>query len=632
VLDRFLRALGVSAEALPTDMDEQAALYRSQLVGRRALVVLDNAFSAEQVRPLLPGSSTCAVVVTSRRRLTELEGVHRLDLDTMDPDDALDFLSKLAGRRRVEAEPEAAGDIVQLCGCLPLALRIAGGRLQARSTWSISWLAARLADERTRLSELKVENLEVRASFEFSYRDLDTPTARMFRRLGLIAGPDLAAGVAAVLTDSTNEEAAAILEALADAHLLEPAPVTGRYRFHDLLRLYARERVQAEDEDRDRDAALRRMLQWYLETAHAAAGLLDPGRRLLHESPRRPASAVFLTREEALSWLEMERVNLVAAVHQAANRSFHQVAWQLADALWGFFQLRKHWADWQDTHQIGLAAAREAHDPEAEAWMLTGLGAPHWELHEYDEAIGYHEQALAICQQIGNLWGEGRALGNLGIAYQSLQQFDRAIGYYEHALAIYQQIGERRGEYINLINLGEAHQGLRQFDRAIGYYEQALAICQQIGERRGESLVFLNYGETSRGLERFDQAIEYYQQALEICREAQDRYREAEALDGLGEACRALGSFEKAIAYFREALDIRRETEDRYGEGMTLNHLGLALQRLHGTDAARPCWREALAIFTDLGAPEADEIRTHLEGEPGTNAGSAGSSPNWACA
>jgi hypothetical protein len=240
-LDRLLRALGVAAEALPQDVDEQAALYRSLLAGRRALVVLDNASSTDQVRPLLPGSPTCLTLLTSRQRLAALEGALPLDLDVMDSSDALHLIRKLAGPERVHAEPEAADAIVEMCGSLPLALHIAGSRLRARPAWTLAWLAGRLADERIRLRELRVEDLEVRASFALSYRGLDGRAAQMFRRLGLVAGPDFAAGGAAALSDCPSEEAEALLEDLMDAHLLEAAPTPGRYRFHDLIRLYARE-------------------------------------------------------------------------------------------------------------------------------------------------------------------------------------------------------------------------------------------------------------------------------------------------------------------------------------------------------------------------------------------------------
>jgi tetratricopeptide (TPR) repeat protein len=574
VLDRFLRALGVAAEALPTDVDEQSALYRSLLSGRRALVVLDNASSKEQVLPLLPGSPTCLVLLTSRRRLAALEGALPLDLDIMDPSDARDFLRKLAEPRRVDAEPEAAHAIVALCGHLPLALSIAGRRLGARPDWSLTWLAERLADEQTRLKELKVEDLEVRASFAFSYQDLDAPAARMFRRLGLVAGPDFATGVATVLADSSPREAEELLEDLADAHLLEAARTPGRYRFHDLLRLYAREQLQAEEDDQDRDGAVRRMLAWYLDTARAAAPGVDPGRRLLpRDETGGRAEPLFATHVQALAWLEAERANLVATTHQAAESGFHTIAWQLPNALMGFFYLRRHWDDWQETHKVGLTAARAAHNRQAEAWTLTSLGNAYRDLRRSEEAIDCQQQALAICRELGDRWGEGLALNSLGAIYDDLQRPDKAIDCHQAALPIFREVGYRRNEGITLHNLGEACRRLRHLDEAIDYGHQALAIYREIGNRHREGMV----------------------------------------LNDIANAYQELGQVDEAIDSLERALKIHRDVGNRWGEGEALQFLGLVLQRTKRADEAPPCLEEALRIFTELGAPEAGDVRALLE-------------------
>jgi hypothetical protein len=280
VLDRFLRTLRVLPEELPSELEEQAARYRGLLAGRRALVVLDNASSAEQVRPLLPASASCLVLVTSRDRLAGLvatEGARVLMLDVLAPSEALDLLSRTAGPGRVDAEPEAASKVVRLCGYLPLAVRIAGARLATRPGMSLAALAERLSDERARLAELSAGDVGVRASFALSYQALDSDVSRMFRRLGLIPGPDFGRFVAAALLGRTPDEAERLLESLVDAHLVEMASRTGRYRFHDLVRLYAREKARTEESDSDREAALRRMFDWYLDIADAAERLLIPG-------------------------------------------------------------------------------------------------------------------------------------------------------------------------------------------------------------------------------------------------------------------------------------------------------------------------------------------------------------------
>jgi tetratricopeptide (TPR) repeat protein len=493
----------------------------------------------------------------------------------MDPDEALDFLTKLAGPERVDAEPEAADQIVALCGYLPLALRIAGSRLGARPAWSLTWLARRLAHEQARLQELKVEDLEVRASFAFSYRDLGPSAARMFRRLGLVAGPDFAAGGAAVLCETSPEEAEALLEELADAHLLEAAPTPGRYRFHDLLRLYARERLQAEEPDHEQASARCRMLNWYLDTAECADRLLAPNRhRLQRGDMGKQSEQIFSARSQALDWLDTERASLVAAIHQAADRGLYPIAWRLADALFSFFNFRKHWADWQDTHEVGLSAAQHGHDLQAEAWILGSLAGVHHDLRQADEAISCSERSLAIAREILDRQSEARTLGNLGIIYLELGRFEEAIDYLQQALAICREIRDHHREGINLTALAEVHTRLGRFEEAINHCQRALAMHQEAG----------------------------------------DRYREAEALDYLGDAYRGLSQLDEALKHYYQALAIKRDIGDRYGEGHTLNNLGLALQRTHDIDGARASWHNALAIFTELKTPKADETRVQLAG------------------
>ena len=578
-LDRFLRALGVASEALPTQMEEQASMYRGLLHGKRGMVVLDNASSADQVRPLLPGSPTFAVLATSRGNLGGLvaqEGAYLLRLDVLPRTEALELLSVIVGQDRVRAESQAAARLVTLCGCLPLAVRIAGARLATRPEMSIADLARRLAGKQQRLQELEVDDVGIRASFAFSYENLDPPVARMFRRLGLVAGPDFTPGVAAALTDTVAEEAEVLLGALVDAHLVEAAPASDRYRLHDLLRLYARERVQAEETDCDRDAALRRMLCWYLDMADAAGRLLIPGRRRLYQPAGEQPRAVFESRAQALAWFEEERANLVAATHQAADCGFLAIACQLPDAMSSFLQLIRHQAGWRDTHEVGLAAAQQANDRQSEAWMLVNLGVEYEELRQFDKAIAHYNQALAICREVGDRYGEGRALGNLSDTYRALSQFDKAIAHYNQTLAIWREVGHRHGEGWSLHDLGETYRRQGCLSEAINCLQRALAIHREVEDRRGEGWTLAYLGEVYRCLNRFAEAIDCLQRALAI----------------------------------------HREVEDRWAEGLALDFLGLTLQQTQGTGPARACWREALRIFTEFGSPEAEEVRTRLETTP----------------
>jgi len=377
-----------------------------------------------------------------------------------------------------------------------------------------------------------------------------------------------------VLTDAAPGEAERALEILVDAHLLEASQTAGRFRFHDLLRLYSSECLHAEETADRRAAILRRMFTWYLKGADAAARVLAPGRGLL---PREQAddepAAPFATRAEALAWFEIERACLVAAVHSAAAHGFHPIAWQLADALYYFFDLRKYWADWLAVHEVGLAAAQQTGNRQAEVWMLCNLASAYNDLRRLDEAIDCHQQSLGICCEVGYLQGEGRALNNLGVVYRVLNRVDEAIECYQRALKIYREAKDRWREAHALNRIGEALYHLGRFDEAVQYLQQALTIHREVGDLQGEGWAHQHLGDAHRAWRRFDEAIDDY----------------------------------------HHALTIRRETEFRYGEGITLDALGLTLQRTQCLDAAQACWRQALTILTELNAPEADDVRGRLE-------------------
>jgi tetratricopeptide (TPR) repeat protein len=578
VLDRFLRALGVPPDVLPKQLDEQAARYRGLLAGRRILVVLDNASSAEQVRPLLPASASCLVLVTSRDRLAGLvaaEGAKVLMLDVLAPSEALDLMSRTAGSERVSAEPEAAGEVVRLCACLPLAVRIAGARLATRPGMSLADLAKRLSDERARLEELSAGDVGVRASFALSYQALHPEAARMFRRLGLIPGPGFSLGVSAALIDGTWEEAETLLEGLVDAHLIEATSVSGRYRFHDLLRLYAREQLESDETDQDQDRALRRILEWYLDTTDAAQQFLTPGRRRLTHRPtgRWTHGPTIAGLGDALAWLEEERASLVAATHQATERGLHSIAWQLSDALGTFLALRSYYADGQNTNEVGLAAARKARNRQAEAWIMCNLGHSYRDLGKCNEAVELHQRSLATFRSLEDAECVARVLTALGRDYVALGRSEEAIVCLQQALATSRRMGYAYREGVTLEYLGVAYRAVRQPEQAIDCFERSLEICRQLGGRWSEGSTLRNLGQV------------------------------------YGDLCR----FEEAIDCYKESLVISREVGRRWGEGRALELLGLALQHTEGVEAARACWDEALAIFTELGAPQADEVRARLE-------------------
>jgi tetratricopeptide (TPR) repeat protein len=462
----------------------------------------------------------------------------------------------------------------------------------------IAELVSRLADEQRSLGELTAGDVEVRASFALSYRELSPVTARTFRRPGLIAGPDFTAGAVAALTDSTTEQAETQLEALLDAHLLEDAPVPGRYRLHDLLRLYARERVQAEEGDADRADALRRMLQWYLDIADATGRLLSPARhRLPYEAPNEPRESVFPTHSELLAWFDAELPNLVAATQQAADASFHPIGWQLPDALWTFFHLRRHLIYQWDMHHVGLVAAREAHDRQAEAWMLTSLGGAHRLLGRYEEAIEYLERAAVISREVEDRWGQARALHYLGLSRLRFGRFDEA------------PLGQHSSPGIDLSHRSheEPSLPLRMLHAAVDPLEQALMISREIGDSYRHGHLLSNLGEVYWQLGRLQQGIECLERSLGICRAIGDRRGMALTLYNLAQVNRSQGRLKEAIEQYREILAIRREIGDLWGEAKVLQSLGLAFRHSEDADAARACWQEALTIYSRLGELEAEE-------------------------
>jgi tetratricopeptide (TPR) repeat protein len=572
-LEEFLRALNVPAERIPAELGERAALYRSVLDGRRILIVLDNASAAEQVRPLLPGSSTCRVVVTSRSRLSGLiayHGASRVTVDLLPPAEAIALLRDVIGTARVEAEPQATVELASRCAYLPLALRIAAERAVTHPHVTLADLAGELAVVHDRLNLLTTtaekeedEATAVRAVFSWSYHALSPDAARAFRLLGLHTGPDISVAAAAALTNTALVQTRRLLETLVSTHLIEE---TGkdRYRLHDLLRCYAAERAQAEEADPDCGAAVRRVLTWYLHTGDAADRILDPHRRRLPLDHPEPACSPleFTTYSQALDWCETERANLVAAIRHAAETGEHVIAGKLPLALLGFFNLRKHWADLIDTHRIGLAAAAQLHDRRGEAWSWGGLGIAYLDLRQDKEALDCYQHALKICQEIDDPWGEAIALLGLGRAYLCLGLYDEALGHSQHALRICQVIDDPWGQTRALLNIGVIHRKLQHFNDALDYFKQILAVVYPIHHQSGEAMALHNLGDTYRDLQRFDDALEYFQRACTTYRQISDRWGEAHTLRNIGDILHRLNQTEAAAGHWCQALSIFEDIDD----------------------------------------------------------------------
>ena len=576
VLARFLRDLGVDGNKVPAGADERAALYRTRLTSRRVLVLLDNAKDAAQVRPLLPGSASCAVLVTTRRRPTDLASTRFVDLNVLETGEAMALFSRIVDDVRPAEEPEATAEVLLACAGLPLAIRICAARLAARKHWKIATMAKRLRDERRRLDELKTGDLAVRASFQVSYDSLQTADygadpARSFRLLGLWQGASISLPAAAALLDEEEGEMAEALEMLVDANLLE-SPGPDWYRFHDLLKFYATERAQAEEPEEERTVAVARLLQWYLATADASATIVSPHRYRVpfeHEPGAAPLSPASV--EDALEWYETERENVLAAIRQAAGAGLHGVAWELAATLFPIFNRHDNWADCIIANRIGADSARLAGHRGGEAWTLQNLGQALARLRD-EEALSVLEQALTLCREIGDRTGEGRTAVQLADAYYKLRGPEAAL---EHSL-------------------------------------RSLKVLREVGNASLLGSGLNNHGEFCLELGRLDEAAEYFREAYEIW-ERIGGFGKGHVLHNLGRVQMESGQLADAIATLTEARSVHKASGDLIGQATTLKYLGRARHATGDDDQARTAWDEALAIFESLKADsEAADIRASL--------------------
>lgn len=670
VLAGFLRALGLEAGAIPADAEERSTTYRTRLAGQRILVVLDNAAREGQVRPLLPGNPGCGVLVTSRVRLAGLEGARLVDLDVLGPEQAVQLLSQVAGPDRVGAEPDAAEELVRRCGRLPLAVRISGAKLRARPHRTLSWLCRRLDDERRRLDELTAGDLEVRAGLALGYEELDEARRMLFRRLGLLRSPDFAAWTAAALIDAPMEETEKLLDALAGAQLLEVAgrdPGAGlRYRFHDLLRLFARERAEAEEPMVDRTSALERAFGAWLAIAEEAHARLAGGSPTPHGPAlrRRPdEGAVEELVADPLGWFESERVALAAVVEQAHDCGLPAVAWDLAVSLAAFFRLRGYFDDWRRTSGVALAAARAAGDRPGQAAVLWGLGELHTLQDRYASALDCLESAGAIFAELGDRYGEAGTAAGCGLLCRVRGQLDAAAGWFRRALTISRQEGLTRSEAYALLGMGSVFVERGVHAEAERSFEEGLGICRTAGYSDGEGQALwcfgrlrlrqgrpeearmhlqaardvwagLSYapgeahagaslGELALAEGRTGEAERLLVRSLEVYRDLGDRYGEAGALRCYGEVHRARRELAQAAGLLERALAIWRELQVPIGVARTLVGLGDVHAAAAAPDAARAAWSEALRLFRELGVPEGAALAARLGREARGPAGRA---------
>ncbi|MFV2104307.1 AfsR/SARP family transcriptional regulator [Micromonospora sp. LOL_024] len=582
-LHGFLDALAVPAQQIPSRLEDQATLYRSLLAGRRVLVVLDNARDSEQVKPLLPGSPGCVVVVTSRSRLPGLValGAVPVPVDRLTTNEARALLGLRIGRPRMTAEPAAVDDIVSVCDGLPLALAIVAARAAVQPRFNLAAVAGELRQAHGGLDAFVGESPfgDARAVLSWSYRALLPDVARMFRLLGLHPGTDFSVFAAASLAGVTPAAARRLLTELTGAHLVEEC-TPGRYASHDLLRAYAAELVVTPENAAERQAAMRRLLDHYLHTAHLADQVLYPYRDRIEVDPPRPAVTVpdIVDQGRALTWFMTECRALLGAVNLAAEEGFDTHSTRLVWTITAFLNYQGKWHDW---------------------------------------AAGLHT-ALTACLRMRDRAGQALAHRLLSLAYLQQGLLDDAGHHVKQGLDMYAELSDRAGQARIHLDIGRVLERQNDLSGALDHAQLALELSRSTGDRAGEAHALNWVGWYHSRLGFHQEALHYCHRSLDLRRELGDFPTQADIWDALGYAHHHLGNHDEAMACYEQALGLWRELGDRYEVATTLLHLGDTLRAADDPDGARTLWQQARTILKDLGHPLADQLRIRLDVRPTT--------------
>jgi tetratricopeptide (TPR) repeat protein/transcriptional regulator with XRE-family HTH domain len=657
----FLDALQIPADVVPSTVEARLSLYRSLLAGKRMLVVLDNARDAAQVRPLLPGTSTCRVVVTSRDQLAGLaaiEAARPVALEVLTDGEARDLLARRLGTGRVAAEPAAVVGIVASCARLPLALCVIAARAALRPDLSLVQVADNLAAQ-PGLGGFTGDGdsaADVRAAFSWSYRQLPADAARAFRLASLHPGPDFDRYAIAALTGATADATDHLLDVLTRVCMIQPAG-PDRYGLHDLLRGYARELADVEDGEDGQRAALTGLFDYYLYMAVTAVNAAFPAERLRLPAGQPPPPGPPVADEAAaLAWLAAERPSLVAVAVHAAGHGWPGHATRLSATLFRYLDTGAHYTQALAIHGSAGRAARYLGDRAAEANALNSLGVMEQRQGRYQQATGHFEQALPRYREAGDQTGEARVLSNLGFTGFLQGRGQQAAGYLRQSLDMFRDIGDRAGEARVLASLGFVDLRQGRYQQATSHLRQSAALCRETRDKGGEARALGNLGEVELRQGRYRQAAGYVEQALALFREIDDRTSQTDTLTSLGLIDLRQGRHQQAAARLRQALDLCRDTGDLSSQATALNALGELLlatarpadaraqhaaalrvaiqagetyEQAHAHDGlassyqasgrlakARHHWQEALACYENLGAPEAHEVRTKLGQKP----------------
>ena len=601
-LDWLLRALGVPPQRIPDDLEERAAAYRARLADTRTLIILDNAVGEAQVRPLLPGTAGCLVLVTSRRKLKALDDAHALALDVLPAPDAITLFRTVSGLGRGPVPEPVLAEIAALCGGLPLALRIAASLLRHRPAWSLEHLLGVLRDPRHRITALSDGERDLTGIFDLSYANLTEAERRLFRRLGLAPGPDIDAHAAAALAGLDLRTAQRLLENLVDHNLLIQ-PAAGRYRLHDLVRLHARARAE-QDPAADREQAVSRLMDYYLHTAQAADRHLA----------RRTISAVFTvadpplhrpelaTRERAVAWMGAELANLAAAVELSAGgeRPYHAVA--LPAAMQGYLRLYAPWNQARRLHTVAADASRLLDDRLGLAVALTDLGAIQSMGDDYEGAAGSLQRALELAGELADSQCEANALIELGSVGWLTDDYQSGADHLARALELTGRLGDRPGQVHALTELGTVRRLTGDCAGAAEALDQALALARELGDRNEQAIALYGLGHVRLQVGDYTGALEVVRQGLDLFRAIGSQLGQKGCLTVLGALQRQTGDYEGAVESHKQALELSHELGDQQGVANSLMGLGRVRCQTGDYPGAAQALERALQLFHDLGS------------------------------
>jgi DNA-binding SARP family transcriptional activator/tetratricopeptide (TPR) repeat protein len=650
-LDLLLRSLGVPPEQIPPDRETKVARWRSELADRRVMVVLDNAESSAQVRPLLPGSPGARVLVTSRRRLSTLDGSASFSLDLMPRTEAVSLFHRVAGAERAAREPDQVDEVVALCGYLPLAIRISASRFHNRPMWTVGYLAERLRDERRRLAELSTPDRSVLAAFSVSYQHLTSAQQQLYRLLGLHPGPDFDAYAAAALTGSPIGEVEQLLEDLLDVHLLSQHKV-GRYHFHDLVRQHARTTAEQDEPAAAKQDAITRLADHYLNLSQTGEQLIDPAFQPTGTGHRHPAALPAMrTVADVKEMLTAEHQNFSAIVG-AASHDLPGLASRLPlglgppllrngyieDALaaydHGLTAARKtsdataestllrnlgvaylgigRFADAAESLHAGLAVVRKLDDRDDEARIRRHIATVHIRLGQYDEALDQLRQCLDLLSSTATSFDQASVLANLGVVLTKLGRYEEAAGYHSQALAMVSGQENRYAEAMGLLNVGWTYTLLGDLEAGRRHLCSALSLSRQIGAKEAESRSLYILADCLRRQGSVTEALEHCRSSLVLARETRDRDVEGQALNVLGQIHYAMADLESSADCFGHALRLIEDSGQTYKAAQSYDGLGKIAAAKGDQIAAVANWKKALIIATDAGLPEREEIALRL--------------------